>query len=267
MTVAGARPAAPAPGPARPRCPAACGCRPGRPRRSCRTARPRRPPADRGCGTTVSVTRGAPATQQRLGLRCGAELGRLAGQLRGQRRHPPGDAAQRAAEPRQRREGGRVAAGRVQDRLRIALQRRLRERDRRGARDARVGVGEHGATGGGARPGTDPALHGVAERGRLEPAAPCLRGAGRTSRRSVAGGGVGRAAVVAARVPDHRHRRAVRGDLPGVGVGLVQPEQRVRLTLDQQGRCGDPVGDRRGEERRSSSVSAGEGRPVVAASV
>ena len=72
---------------------------------------------------------------------------------------------------------------------------------------------------------------------------------------------VRRAAVVAARVPEHAHRAAGRGDLPGGGVGLVQPEQRVRLALDDQRRRGDPVRDRRGGGA-AQELRGGGGEPT-----
>ena len=142
-----------------------------------------------------------------------------------------------------------------------------------GAGDAGVGVGEHGAPGRGGGPGTDPALHGVAERALLA----VRRGAGQVLVEPVAdagaGGGVGWPAVVAARVPDHRDGRAVRGDLAGVGVGLVQPEQGVGLALDEQRRRGDAVGHRGGggaqQERgqRGRRAPGGGGLGVAGADV
>jgi hypothetical protein len=59
----------------------------------------------------------------------------------------------------------------------------------------------------------------------------------------------------------------VRGDLAGVGVGLVEAEQRVLLALDEQGGRHDRSVTDAGEERASSAAVAGEIRPVVAASV
>ena len=51
---------------------------------------------------------------------------------------------------------------------------------------------------------------------------------------------------MAARVPDDLHRGAVRGDAPGVGVGLAEPEERVLRALDEQRRRLDPVEHARG---------------------
>ena len=57
----------------------------------------------------------------------------------------------------------------------------------------------------------------------------------------VLGDPVGGLRVVAAGEPDHLDRRAVRGDAPGVGVGLTEAEQRVLGALDEQGRGLDAV--------------------------
>ncbi len=72
---------------------------------------------------------------------------------------------------------------------------------------------------------------------------------------------VRRAAVVAASVPEHPDGAAGRGDLPGGGVGLVEPEQGVRLALDDQRRRGDPVRDR-GGGGAAQELGGGGGEPA-----
>ena len=112
----------------------------------------------------------------------------------------------------------------------------------RPGRQAGVGRDLEGAAAG--RSGVaDRAVDGVPERvGRDRP------GAGQVVLEPLGdpglGGGVRAAAVVAAVVPGHGDGGAVRGDRPGVGVGLVEPEQGVPFALHQQRRCGDVADDR-----------------------
>ena len=165
----------------------------------------------------------------------GAEHGRLPGQLGGERGDPVAEVAQGAPEPRQGSDRGRAAARRDQRDLRAAVQRERLRGHRRSPGEPRVPRRLDGAARRRVAARTHAAGDRVAEaRARVvaiagEPVVEPL-----TDR--VAHPLVRRAAVVAASVPEHPDGAAGRGDLPGVGVGLVEPEQGVRLPLDDQRR-------------------------------
>ena len=196
--------------------------------------------------------------EQRGGDGGGAERGGLPGELRGERGDAAAGGAQRAAEPRQRGDRGGVAARRDQRDLRLALQRQRLRGHGRGTGEAGVGGCLDGAAGGRVTAGAHAARDGVAE-ARVRVALPGEPVVEPVPDR-VPDALVHAAAVVPAAVPEHPHRAARRGDLPSGGVGLVQPEQRVRLALHDERRSGDPVRDR-GGGGAAQELRGGGGEP------
>ncbi len=204
---------------------------PGRPRRAWRTGRPRR------CSTRRAATRSARRRCRRLGQRLGLEPGVLPGYVAG---HPAEQRAQRAGE-RHRGDRGGVAAGRVGHRL---------GRAGHGHLDPGV-TAETGVVVGAVAGGDQPTVHRVeaGDPGEGEGVARCRTVAGDIVVEPLRGEeldpvGVGlwsRAAVVAAGEPGDPNRGPVRGDPPGVGVGLGQWEEGVRRALHQQGGRRDAV--------------------------
>ena len=190
---------------------------------------------------------GGPGDGQPRGERVGGEGRRLAGQVdAGEPGQRSGGRARQRAEPGHRGDRRRRGPRWACDQLGVAAQREGLPVGGRGTgTQSGVGVGED-------RPGPHRAVaaqragHLVGERRR--------RGGARRrgdapqvlveERRHVVAHGVGgAAAVVPAREPQRAHRPARAGDLARRGVGLVEPEQRVLLTLGQQRRRGDAVGD------------------------
>ncbi len=199
--------------------------------------------------------------EQRGGDGGGAERGGLPGQLRGERGDAAADGAQRAAEPGQRGDRGGVAAraGPARPAARPSSGSGCGGHGR-GTGEAGVGGRLDGAAGGRVAARAHAARDRVAE-ARARVAALRRRASGRTSRRSRRGrAGPAPPPSWPAAVPEHPHRAAGRGDLPGGGVGLVQPEQRVRLALHDERRSGDPVRDR-GGGGAAQELRGGGGEP------